>query len=125
VRPAYRRDVNQTRETASFVCNCSKNSYDIDFMPCGMADQTLRTVSGFLRASVAGVCTFLALVCRIGLLRMVPLLRATVVCAQIRRPAALLWLGGEQDVKRHLRPLAEVAFGFDVAAVRLDYGLGD
>ena len=48
---------------------------------------------------------------------------AAVACAQIHRPAALLWLGDEREVNRHLRPFADVALSFDATAVGLYYGL--
>ena len=46
-------------------------------------------------------------------------------CAQIRRPAALHGLGGEREVKRHPRSLADATLSFDEATVGLYYGLGD
>lgn len=51
--------------------------------------------------------------------------RAAVARAKIHRPADLLWLGDEREVKRHLRPFADAALSFDATAVGLDYGLGD
>jgi hypothetical protein len=88
-------------------------------------------VSGLAGASFTGVRKdrgpWRLLCLRVGsaVLRTIPFLSASVVCVPIRRPDALLWLGVEREVQRHLRPLADVAFYLDAAAVRLGYGSGD